>query len=55
MFPIRCLSCGKLIGHMWEEYISMIKMGYKDEVFEQLGIKRYCCKRIFIGHVDINI
>ena len=22
-------------------------------IFQELGIKRYCCKRHFIGHVDI--
>ena len=49
--PVRCFSCNKYFGNKYETYIK-----YKDEyenIFEKLKIKRYCCKRIFLGHINI--
>jgi DNA-directed RNA polymerase subunit N len=53
-FPVRCFSCGKVIGHLWKNYKEKITAGENPEkVFEDLGIKRYCCRRMFIGHVEL--
>ncbi|MFH1066162.1 MAG: DNA-directed RNA polymerase subunit N, partial [Nanoarchaeota archaeon] len=27
MIPIRCFSCGKPIGHLWEEYKTRVAKG----------------------------
>lgn len=52
--PVRCFSCGKVIGHLWEEYNKRIKAGEKPEkVLDSLGLQRYCCRALFIGHVDL--
>ena len=54
LFPIRCFSCGKVIGHLWEEYDRRVKEGEEPaKVLDDLGITRYCCRRMFFSHVDL--
>jgi len=54
IFPVRCFSCGKVIGHLWEKYLKLLKEGKSPkEAFEELGIERYCCRAIFLGHVEL--
>jgi DNA-directed RNA polymerase subunit N len=54
IIPIRCFSCGKPIGHLWEDYKQRIEKGEdKKKVMKDLCIKRYCCKALFLGHVDL--
>ena len=52
-FPVRCFTCGKIIGHLYEEYRERIKNEDKGKVLDELGVKRYCCRRMFITHVDL--
>ncbi|MBT3690876.1 DNA-directed RNA polymerase subunit N [Candidatus Woesearchaeota archaeon] len=54
IIPIRCFSCGKPIGQLWEEYNKQIEQG-KDpkKVFDELGLERYCCRALFLGHIDL--
>ena len=52
-FPIRCFTCGKVIGHLYEEYKERIKNEDKAKVLDDLGVKRYCCRRMFISHVNL--
>ncbi|MCS7098883.1 MAG: DNA-directed RNA polymerase subunit N [Sulfolobales archaeon] len=54
IIPVRCFTCGKVIGHLWEEYARRVSKGEKPEdVLNDLGIKRYCCRRMFLSHVDL--
>ncbi len=54
IIPIRCYSCGKPVAHLWEQYNEEIKKGKnKKEVLDGLGLKRYCCRALFLGHVDL--
>lgn len=54
IIPIRCQSCGKPVGHLWEKYKSRIKKGEEaKKVMDDLGLKRYCCRSLFMGHVDL--
>ena len=54
MIPIRCFTCGKLLADKWEEYVEKVKSG-KDpaKALDELGIKRYCCRRMLISHKEI--
>lgn len=53
MFPIRCFSCGSLIADKWEEYKKRVDAGEEpDKVLDSLGVKRYCCRRMFLSHVE---
>ena len=54
IIPIRCWSCGKPIGHLWEEYKERTAAGEKaKKVMDELKVERYCCRSIFLGHVDL--
>ncbi len=54
LFPVRCFTCGAPIGHLWEEYIKRVQAGEDPaKVLDDLGVKRYCCRRMFLSHVDI--
>jgi DNA-directed RNA polymerase subunit N len=52
-FPVRCFTCGSVIGHLYEQY-----KGAKDKkpeaVLDDMGVSRYCCRRMFLSHVDIT-
>ncbi len=52
--PIRCMSCGKPIGHLWEEYNERLAKGEKaKDIMDSLGLERYCCRAQFLGTVDL--
>ncbi len=54
IIPIRCWSCGKPIAHLWEEYEERSKKGEsKKDVLDELGLDRYCCRAMFLGHIDL--
>jgi len=61
------MTCGKVLADKWEFYVSECKKledkaeregKSKDDidrlpVFEKMNIVRICCKRHFLGHVDM--
>ncbi|KAF1932909.1 uncharacterized protein M421DRAFT_53664 [Didymella exigua CBS 183.55] len=53
--PIRCFSCGKVTGDLWERYMVMLTQENKLEVdaLDELGLTRYCCRRMILTHVDL--
>ena len=54
IIPVRCFTCGKLIGDKWEEFARRVKAGEEaSEVLDSLGIRRYCCRRMLLVHVEI--
>ena len=54
IIPIRCFSCGKPVAHLFEEYKEKIKKGEdRNKIMNALGLKRYCCRALFLGHVDL--
>ncbi len=54
IIPVRCWSCGKPIGHLWEEFNDRVDGGEdRKKVLDSLGLERYCCRTIFLGHVDL--
>jgi DNA-directed RNA polymerase subunit N (RpoN/RPB10) len=53
IIPIRCFSCGKPIGHLWEEYKKRVAQGESSKkVMDELGLDRFCCRAIFLGQAD---
>jgi DNA-directed RNA polymerase I, II, and III subunit RPABC5 len=55
IIPIRCFSCAKVIADKWDEYLELIKQGSTEaQALDKVGLKRYCCRRMFLAHVDIN-
>ncbi|MEM3342222.1 MAG: DNA-directed RNA polymerase subunit N [Thermoplasmata archaeon] len=52
--PVRCFSCGKVIGSLYETFRMKVKQGQSPkEVLDELGLDRYCCRSIMISHVDL--
>jgi len=54
IIPVRCFSCGKVVGHLYEDFKKRVKAG-KDpkKVLDELGVERYCCRSVFLGQVDL--
>ncbi len=52
---MRCVSCGKPVGHLWEEYEekSTKKNADVKKILDELGVERYCCRSTFLGHVEL--
>jgi len=54
MVPVRCFTCGAVIGQYWDEYQERTKRGEPaGAVFDALGLDRYCCRRMLLTHVDL--
>jgi len=53
-FPIRCFSCGAVLGHLYEKYKEMVKVMPAGQALDELGVERYCCRRMFLSHVDLT-
>ena len=53
--PVRCFSGGKVGGDKWESYLNMLQEDELDEgtALTKLGLKRYCCRRMILTHVDL--
>jgi len=54
IIPVRCFSCGKVIGDKWEDFNQRVEIGENpSEVLTDLGVTRYCCRRMLLAHVEI--
>lgn len=68
IIPVRCFTCGKVVGNKWESYLNLLRedrsegyiilegvglLTYCSEALDQLGLKRYCCRRMLLTHVDL--
>ena len=55
LLPIRCFTCGKVIGHLWKELKEKVK-GDDDfqKFFEEKGIRRYCCRQVLMTSLDLE-
>ncbi len=54
IIPIRCFSCGKPVGGLWEKYTERVEKGESPKkALDDLGIDRYCCRALFMTHKDV--
>ena len=54
IIPVRCFTCGKVVGDKWEEFTNRVKEGEDaGRVLDDLGVTRYCCRRMLLSHVEI--
>jgi DNA-directed RNA polymerase subunit N len=54
MIPVRCFTCGSLIGDKWEEFAHKVSVGEEPkQVLDDLGLNRYCCRRMILSNVEI--
>jgi len=39
---------------LWEEFVKRTESGEDSgKVLDSLGLKRYCCRQLFMGHIDL--
>lgn len=54
IIPIRCFTCGKIMGNKWEKYLALLEDGHSEGyVLDVLKLTRFCCRRILLGHVEL--
>lgn len=54
IIPVRCYSCGKVIGNLYESYQRLIDSDYTEaEALNMLQLDRYCCRRMILAHIDL--
>ena len=54
LVPVRCFSCNKIVGGTYEEFVERKENGEDPaKVMDDLGIKRYCCRKIYVSHLDL--
>ncbi|MBN3037537.1 MAG: DNA-directed RNA polymerase subunit N [Candidatus Diapherotrites archaeon] len=53
--PVRCFTCGKLIGNLYEDFKKRVSKGEDaGEVLDELGLENYCCRRMFLSQPEIR-
>ncbi|KAI0713964.1 8 kDa subunit-domain-containing protein [Earliella scabrosa] len=54
IIPVRCFSCGKVVGDKWNAYLDLLSKDVSEgDALDQLQLKRYCCRRMVLTHVDL--
>lgn len=55
LFPVKCYTCGKMVGHKKAEYDKCILEGEgAGDVLDKLGMKKYCCRRMYLGFIECS-
>ncbi|MBI2549573.1 DNA-directed RNA polymerase subunit N [Candidatus Woesearchaeota archaeon] len=55
IIPIRCYACGKPVAQFWEQFKERVAKGENGKkVLDELGMERYCCRALFLGHIDLT-
>jgi DNA-directed RNA polymerases I, II, and III subunit RPABC5 len=54
IIPIRCFTCGKVLGQLYERYLSLLEEEKTEtEALRELGLHRYCCRRVVLSTVPL--
>ena len=54
IIPVRCITCGKTVAHLWEEFKNEVKNGKNPQkVLDKMGLTKYCCRSLFITNIDL--
>lgn len=54
IIPVRCYSCGKVVGNLYEQYQALLDVDYTEaEALNALRVDRYCCRRMLLSHIDL--
>lgn len=53
IIPVRCFSCGTVIGAAWEDYNKFLADGDSvKDALDKVGLKRFCCRSAVMSHVN---
>ncbi len=54
LIPVRCWSCGKVVAHVYDQFKNAVDTGEDpSKVLDDIGIERYCCRRMYVGHIEL--
>jgi DNA-directed RNA polymerase I, II, and III subunit RPABC5 len=57
IIPVRCFTCGKVLGHQYEKYVYLTSKESSpervSEALKLLDMKRYCCRRVIMSTVPL--
>lgn len=54
IIPVRCFTCGKVIGNKWDMYVQLVRQQYAEgDAMDHLKLNRYCCRRMILTHVEL--
>ncbi len=64
IIPVRCFSCGKVVGSDYVRFVEESKKIRKDtghdptgeeksRILDNLGVERYCCRRMILSNADL--
>ncbi len=53
IIPIRCFSCGATVADKYDEFMKKKGEGEAKEILDSIGVKRYCCRRMILSHIDL--
>lgn len=53
LIPVRCFTCGSVTGDKWGPFQSNLKTMNEGEALDAMGVKRVCCRRTIMTHVDV--
>ncbi|MCQ2069826.1 MAG: DNA-directed RNA polymerase subunit N [archaeon] len=56
IIPVRCFTCGKVVGSAYPEYAKRIKMSGEEaskQILDDMGFERYCCRRMIVAHANL--
>ncbi len=53
IIPIRCFSCGAVIADKYEAFVERKEKENPKDIFDSLGVKRYCCRRMILSQADL--
>ncbi|MBI0583056.1 MAG: DNA-directed RNA polymerase subunit N [Methanomassiliicoccus sp.] len=54
IIPVRCFTCGKVVGGVYQTYLKRVQLGEDpQQVLDDLGLQRYCCRRMIVAHADL--
>ena len=65
IIPVRCFTCGKVIGDIYDNFVERYEVYKKavdagekpketpKQILDDLGLDRYCCRRMILTHVDL--
>jgi DNA-directed RNA polymerase subunit N len=55
LLPIRCFTCGKVIGRYAKAWDDHKNAGLEPaSFFEKHGLSRFCCRKILLTTVDVT-
>jgi len=54
LIPVRCFTCGKVVGSFYEDYKKRLERGENPKnALDALGLTRYCCRKMLITHAEL--